>query len=128
MRTRFAIGFVLFLALSWQFTQEVYECVLNTMPGPWVWLMGLPILGYWVGQAPRDPVWHGAVWGWIALPLVLWLPDVEHCSYILGSYGGCGTGRRFAWMEATALLFCVPAALGQLRCFLRKTAKKRLPE
>ena len=94
----------------------------------WAWCLGLPALGYWLGQAPRTRLQAGLVCGFIAPPLVLWLPEVTWLPTRLGSGGGCGTGLRFAWMEATALMFCLPAALGQLRYTLRRRPLSRYPD
>ncbi|MBX3170196.1 MAG: hypothetical protein KF760_22515 [Candidatus Eremiobacteraeota bacterium] len=128
MRTRLILGFLVGAFFSWQLSPIFYEWVLIHSPDPWAWLLGLPALGYWVGQAPRIPFRRGLVCGWIAPPLLVWLPEIQCISHTLATWGGCGTGRRFAWMQATGLLFCLPAALGQLRCYLRKSTQSRLPQ
>lgn len=127
MRAQFSLSFLAATLLSFHFSADLYESIIVNAPSLWTWLFGLPTVGYWIGQRPRSAFWRGAVCGWIAPTLVLTLPELSGISSALASYGGCGNARRWAWTQATALLFCLPAALGQLRCTLRKSSN-RLPE
>ena len=102
--------------------------MLSSLDEGFGWLLGVPVLGYWVGQRPRSALWCGVISGWIAPPLALWLTDLPYVANRLAYPGGCGNSWYWARTEATALLFCLPAALGQLRCYLRRTTKSRLPE
>ncbi len=118
MQSRFFLGFLVAALLSWQLSAVVYHSVMENV-NPWLWLIGIPALGYWVGQAPARPFWRGAVCGWIAPGLILWLPLLDNLKGYVSSW---------PYIELTGLLFCLPAALGQLRCYLRKAPQNRLPE
>ncbi len=128
MRTQFALGFLTATLLSFLFSALLYETAIANTPNLWTWLIGIPTLGYWIGQRPRSAFWRGAVCGWIAPNLILVLPELPGLSNALASRGGCGNGRRWLWGQATGLLFCLPAALGQLRSTLRKSDPSRLPQ
>lgn len=103
--------------------------ILSSLDEGFGWLLGVPVLGYWIGQRPRSALWCGVVCGWIAPPLAQWLPELSFVNNRPAHPGGgCGNSWYWARTEATALLFCLPAALGQLRCLLRKGTKNQLPE
>ncbi len=127
MRTRFLVGFLAALVLSIPLTPLVYELLPPPATGVWLWLSALITSGYWTGQAPRQALWCGAVWGWIS-PALLLLPEMEWALHRVTIGGGCGNSLNWAWAEITAFLFCIPAALGQVRCYLRKPTRSRLPE
>lgn len=130
MPPRFLIGYLVAALLSLQLSALVFFLLVNlTMtPNLWLWLLATPVLGYWVGQAPRKALTCGLVCGWITPPLLLWIPELPWLASRLLYPGGCGNSWFWARAEATGLLFCLPAALGQLRCYLRKVTQNRLPE
>ena len=125
---RFLIGFLTGLFFSVLGSPMVFDILYSLCPGFWAWALLLPAFGYWVGQAARNPTEAGLACGFILLPLVLWLPDLPYLGNRILIPGGCGTGRRWAWTQATALLVCIPAALGLLRYFLRRRPLNRWPE
>lgn len=122
----FLLGFVISLTFTFLGGGLVFEILYSMCPSIWLWLLGLPILGYWLGQATRNQAESGLLWGFVSLPLVFFLPELPYLPMRMLT-GSCGNGRREAWVMASALLACTPAVLGQLRYFLRRRYQSRVP-
>lgn len=117
MRTQSALGFLVTAMISWHLSTLAYQSILHNA-NPWLWLLGLPALGYWIGQAMSHPFQRVMLCGWIAPPILFWLPILDNMKGYVSSW---------PYTEITGLLFCLPAALGQLRCTLRKAPQRQLP-
>lgn len=122
------IGFVAGMFFAICGGSVLIAVLLNLCPSLWVWGLGFPILGYWLGQAPRNQTEAGLACGFILVPLALYIPEIAYLARRIAYPGVCDTGLRQAWFEATALLVCISGALGQLRYFLRRRPVSRWPD